>query len=246
MDRHFALMNRERLCTVYVVVENNTNCRRVFFSRSEVMIFPYLFEYIIGKWEKIGTFIDDKNYYQSLFFQSDDKLLFGLGTALGFGNNEKIWELDFDSWLWSEIPFTGIAVTNAFATTGFFGSGSISSFHGGFIPSNEFWKYDPATENFEQLGALPFGFSKSVGVVLNNDLYVFGGISADLSNNFNYFRYDDTTGSWSLLGNANRLVIITDYPNFQVNNLAFFMDENGGLYQYTADYNLKGGLMGGY
>ena len=204
---------------------------------NEVMIFPYLFEYIIGKWEKIETFIDDKNYYQSLFFQSDDKLLFGLGFALGFGNNEKIWELDFDSWLWSEIPFTGTAVTNAFATTGFFGSGSVSSFHGGFIPSNEFWKYDPSAEDFEQLGTLPFGFSKSVGVFLNQDLYLFGGINSDLSDNLNYYKYDDTTESWSLLGKA-PIRIISDYPNFQVNNLAFFMDENGGLYQYTAEADI--------
>jgi len=200
---------------------------------NEEMIFPFPYEYIIGKWEMTGTFIDDKSYYQSLFFQSDNKLFFGLGIAQGTGLNDKIWELDFNSWAWSEKPFTGTAVTNAFATNGFFGSGIKEDLRTNFILSNEFWRYDSATEDFEQLGTLPFGFSESVGIVLDQDLYLFGGITANVSNNFDYYKYDDTTGSWSLLGKA-RININTDYPNFQVNNLAFLMDENGGLFQYNA------------
>jgi len=201
---------------------------------SEQLTFIYPFEYIVGRWEKTGAFIDDNNYFESFFFQSDDKLLFGLGNIQGTGINNKIWELDFNSWAWSEKPFTGTAVTNAFDASGFFGSGIKVDLRDNFIPSDEFWKYNPVTENFEQLGILPFGFSKSVGVVLNNDLYVFGGIIADLSDNFNYYKYDDTTGLWSLLGNA-PININKSYPNFQFNNSVYFVGQDRSVYRYTPE-----------
>jgi len=197
---------------------------------SEVLTFTYPFEYIIGKWEQVGTFIDNNNYFLSFFFQSENKLIFGLGTSIGTGENDKIWKLDFNSWAWSEIPFTGTTVTNAFAVNGFFGSGINNSLFG-FVPTNEFWKFNASTETFEQLGILPFGFSKGVGSVLNNELYLFGGIAADLSDNFNYYKYDETTGSWSLLGTA-PIVINKDYPTFQFNNSVFFINEGGGVYRY--------------
>ncbi len=201
---------------------------------SEVLTFSTPFEYIVGNWEIVGTFINERSYFQSFFFQSDSKLVFGLGNSRGPGGtlkNSMVWELDFNSLSWSELPSTGATVASAFAAEGFYGSGSKSTFFGGFVPSTEFWKFNASTGSFDQLETLPFAFSKSVGSLMGNELYLFGGNPPNLSDNFNYFKFD-TNGQWGLLGEA-PIKISQDYPNFQFDNSMFFIEAGGGLYRYA-------------
>jgi len=83
---------------------------------------------------------------------------------------------DFDEGEWVAAPDAPIAVHHAAATDlggKFYMAGGRTDTH---TSSAEFSRFDPATETWERLPALPYGAYSSVGVAaINHEIVVFGG-----------------------------------------------------------------------
>lgn len=60
----------------------------------------------------------------------------------------------------------------------------------------DFWVYDPQMNTWTRLEDLPIGLRLTTAAVINNKIYVFGGLTAtgELSNRM--FVYDLSTGHW--------------------------------------------------
>jgi len=193
--------------------------------------FNIRYEYIIGKWEQLGSFITNANYQKTISMVVGDQLIFGLGLE-NFTRSNNLWTHDIGTDTWTPLDFTGSAVESPFSAAPYFGGGSINFGLGTILNSNEFYKYEQ--NQIVSMGVTPFKLSRSMAFLWDNKLYVIGGELENRTINRTIFQYDLTSGTWNTLGKIPR-EFVSDYPYFQYQEKLFFIEESGILWQYNIE-----------
>ncbi len=197
------------------------------------------FEYIVGEWKKVGTFVDNTNFFNGFHFYNDEELLFGLGDIPGDISNERIWKLKFDTWQWEEVlNFPGTKLGGPFYNnSGILGSGAIFR-EGLFTPNNQMWEYKNGV--FNSIGNTPLLY-KSVLFEIGDTYYVTGGLlikAADnASENKVIFKYNSVTNKWAEYGimpfNFDSELITFTYDENQ-----YFITKDADLWSYSPSLNI--------
>lgn len=205
---------------VHVVIQDTT------------MVFNNPFYYHYGRWALETTFFDNTQIYEAAWIKDGDNFVFGLGAPDRFNLNDKFWKLDMLTYTWTELNFPGAGNSTTrlpFTSGPYWGTGDTNFDFGPNQLSNQFWKYENG--NFLQMANLPFRLVESVGLHVNNELYVFGGQLEDYLKNKGIFKYDSLNDSWDLYDVA-PIEILGSYPAFSYNGKAYFMQPDGTIWQY--------------
>lgn len=198
-------------------------------------IFTAKFEYVIGEWELAGEFPEsDNSRGETVSMENQHQVLFGTGLAPGaIPPVSQFWVLDKAMDTWTEVPFTGSPVASGFGAWPYFGTGALVRVgpmrEDNLTLSHEFWKYEDG--QFKSRGKLPFALYKSIGFVINDQLYVFGGLEVDRENRRQIFNYDPATGEWKSLPRA-PILLTSDLPHFQYENKAYFITSDRNVHTF--------------
>jgi len=193
------------------------------------------FEYVVGQWrrEPIEFPEEDVNLFEPAYVQSGEAFLLGLGFNITLINYLKMWQLNFETFEWAEVPISA-QMRDPFRAQDCFGSGKISTFFGVTGLSNQFFCFDESTLTAEV--NTPFFLYKSIGAKINNDVYVYGGLTDDQRKNNIAYRFFD--GEWEELGihpvvpaspdediqlDTVLVPVSSELPNFVIEDRAFFI-----------------------
>ena len=199
-----------------------------------LLIFAEPFKYHFGHWELEGIFPDNTQLYESMFFRDNDQFIFGMGTDSRFSLNLNVWSLDLITKIWSELNFPGNSGSRSpFTSAGYWGTGAtvVRTGAGGLnVHTSDFWQYQAG--NFELKPFLPFRLYESIGMHLNGELYVFGGILFDHSQNSNIYKFDELVNEWTSI-DVTALDLSSAYPYFEHNNEAYFVQPDNIIWKYS-------------
>ena len=196
--------------------------------RGRLALSPSSFHYFQGgKWERIGEFPNGNSVHGHSGFVIDERIFVGLGSITTYGSNA-FYELNpttYELVRKKDFPGTTRMGSFSFAYNGKgYIFGGFHGYYGGY--ATDFWRYEPATDTWEQLpdfpgGARSFGVSFQIG----NKAYIGlgGNNSADRLKDF--WEYDFATETWTRLA---------DLPGIGREGAAFFVLEGkayvfGGL-----------------
>lgn len=200
------------------------------------MNFKHKFNYYFGKWNLETTFPDAQQIYEAMFFKDGNNFIFGMGNDVQFHRNLNIWNLDLTTYQWSDIEFPGFeGHRSPFFSNGFWGAGATIVRQQGIIELTPyFWKYSLGV--VEPKPFLPFRTYKSVGVTLNDSLFVIGGIDDEHIPIRNFYAFDEASSTWTTFGQM-PIDITRDYPYFVYNNEAYFLQPNSEIWRFTPSDN---------
>ncbi len=199
--------------------ENALTNIKVVFEEGKEEEFDEPFEYITGNWLESQLLFPVPELFGHIYFKRNNDLFIGFGNSIGSQINPNIWKAQIDEWNWEEILFSGTAPNGAFFSNGFFGGGRSSKFYqvNSFI--EEFWTL---SENFSQLGIIPFDRYNSIGFKIGNYFYVLGGYDFDNNISNLIFRYDFTLSQWENFGTT-PFLMDGDITNFTYSNKQYFI-----------------------
>jgi len=200
--------------------------------QGDTLVFDDTFEYVIGKWNFEGNFVNDNIYDGAVFFTDDQDLIFGLGFENQTFHNQ-LWAMDLDDFSWRSLPYTGNPVVKGFAEAPFFGSGIFKLPDGindlGNNVTDEFWEYQNGTASFA--GNAPFKLINPISFSFQDDIYVLGGEFVLGGNNRVMYRYQPDLDSWEELGSAN-FDILRSFMHFQYEDGLYVVDLDGQMRRY--------------
>ncbi len=143
-----------------------------------------------------GTARDD-----AAAFAIDDKVYVGTGMDVGFQLTNDWYRFDGSTFQWSTIaplPATSRQYCSAFTFLGpdypygyLFGGLDTNG------PLNELWRYDPATDTWQQMASLP-STPRYAAVALNGG-YITTGLFVDGTATNESWKYDPATDTWQQL-----------------------------------------------
>jgi hypothetical protein len=202
-------------------------------TQDQVLTFNKPFEYVTGKWSKVGDFINNQQLIETIFLKRGDELLFGLGRV-GNNINSNIWSLDLNTFAWSQTNYSGGGLAGAFFTSGYFGAGInvFSSF--GTQLSNQLWSYNNG--EFIQMPNLPFQLYKSIAFTIGGNLYVAGG-TPNLRDYTNVIlKYNIGNNTWQQVS-ISPVFLQVENPTFTYGDSQFFIVPDGSVLKYTPSSN---------
>lgn len=185
------------------------------------------------EWKACGYY-PGGNIYGGFSFVVDGKVYIGMGADETGSLNTEVWAFDGSAWIRvSDFPVQKRLYPMSFAAggKGYIGAG----FSGGYF--NDFWEYDPVTDQWSNKTAYPGGGRVGMATFsINNQLYA--GLGDNGNSFFNdFYLYDPSTDSWSALDNfvgQNRSFascISTGSNGYMIGG----EDDNGG-FSYTAQF----------
>lgn len=167
--------------------------------------------------------------YHPAFIQLDDKIYVGMGN--NSSNLKDWWEYDIPTNTWTEkddLPGPTRHHPFYFGIDGvaYVGFGHGNSVNGNLSIYNDFYKFDPATDEWTQLNDFP-GEARVAGTQFdyNGKGYVLSGDGDDHSfmEEGEFWEYDPTSDTWTQLsshpGNSSRWAP----GNFVIDNYVYFM-----------------------
>jgi IPT/TIG domain len=195
------------------------------------MVFASPFTYHFGRWQLETTFFNNLQLYETMWLKDGNNFVFGLGDEDNFDLNLDVWSLDLTTYTWTDLNFPGTSGSRSpFYAGNYWGAGAESERFSMTQLSPFFWQY--SSGNFVLKPFLTFRLYKSVGLELNGDLYVFGGLLFDFSASNMVYRYQELTSSWETIGEA-PIDIISDYPYFATNSEAYFLQPDGSIWRFN-------------
>ncbi len=187
-------------------------------SQNNEMTFPLLFEYTIGKFNKIGNFPGNERILDNIHFQQGNKLYSGLGSDRGVNFVSWIFSYDLSSNTWQNSNFQGSPLFMAFSSKNYFGAGALVLGRAPFVLSRDFWKVENG--NYQKLPDLPFEEANAVAFEISDNLYIAGGIVGD---SVSVYQYNKISGVWTKKQNA-PFSINNSLFNFTYQNQHYFIN----------------------
>lgn len=203
------------------------------YSQGEMMHFVDSFEYVIGTWNHIENFIIEDQLLNTIGFKVDDEFIFGLGkNPWVFGhNNLTVWKRNLNTNEWSQIEFLGQRTEHGFQAGRYWGGGEAAGV------SRAWYEYMPtggADGNgaLSYIGELPFELTKAKAFIIDEHLYVLGGIKGDGITNFDIHVYDIQQKTWDIAPRRIPFPIEREFPHFVYKNKAYIIDQEQQLWTY--------------
>ncbi len=200
----------------------------------------YPFEYITGIWEEEEEFPNEDNYLNGIGLNVDGKVILGLGAWNGFGPyRSDLFIYDIETKTWEEQIFFDSALGHVFSCEGYFGSGSNSFVRPtdqSYTLSDKFYQYKDGTTEF--VGILPFRLLDASCEKIDNQLYVFGGLTEEKQYNDKLYIYDIDDEDWT-----EKTILPDDIntdrtlPSFVYQGNFYFLSTDAILYQYDIGAN---------
>ena len=202
---------------------------------NEDLVFEDKFEYVTGEWTKEGEFFNSELYTETLLFQSNDNMYFGLGQDNIGSNNNNIWSMNLQTKEWSISSFQSEG-RFPFSSGSYFGNGAVEISLFTPLNSNKFWYFDGSS--FLNKSDTPFSLYKSISFETSDEVLVLGGLTAGGGANPNIYAYNKSLDSWSIVGLL-PFSVQNPLPHFQLeNNLYVHNKENNSLWKYDMSQNL--------
>jgi len=121
----------------------------------------------------------------------------GIGTSRNAIKSVEVYDVVTDSWSnAAELPVTLHHHSGAAIGTKLYTIGGYSATQ--FIESTLLYEYSPANNTWTQLSAVPRQIGAQASVVLNGEIYVFGGTYFNAAFTHSY-KYNPTTDTWTEL-----------------------------------------------
>jgi len=133
------------------------------------------------------------------YIQSTGKVYIGTGLISSTSASNDFWAWDPTTNVWTQKQsFQGAArygaVGFSIGNKGYIGTGAVGSFSKTYY--NDFWEYDPLTDNWAKKTSIPGNRAWAVGFSIGNKGYI--GTGYNYPNYYNdFYEYDPTTDSWS-------------------------------------------------
>lgn len=202
--------------------------------------------YLNDLWEyspEIDNWIQKKSFPRGIIegtgFSIGDKAYVGLGITEGYDETKSFYEYDSSSDSWSEInEFPGEARSGAVSFSmdgkGYVGLGSSfdkSSLQ--FIYYNDFWEYNPLTNDWTRLPDFP-GEDREYPIGFGKNGYCYIGMG--LPNNF--YVFDANSQTWSEPILQNTLDARTDAFSFMIQDKIYYGSglKGGNKYVFLSDF----------
>lgn len=121
----------------------------------------------------------------------------------GLAYSDRLWELEMNDLNWrSAFLFPGgnreRMVSFVIDDIAYVGSGGGFPFEGPYKEFDEFYKFDPNSDNWEEIAPIPLAGSSGVSFVLNGEGYVTGYSNQD---SHRLFKYNPATDAWTEMNN---------------------------------------------
>ncbi len=203
------------------------------------------FEYVTGQWNLIdewpveinGFATELTSYFEAMYMQVGNELIFGLGYDQTQFNNSNVWSFNMETGEWSGVGFEEnreVGARHPYKIGNSFGGGQIGKIFGTVTYNYTSWEY--VNGEFVSTGPFPFDSYKGVGMNLFGTNYVFGGLleanGQNIPENQLYtplnIIYKEGDNGWENSGlTISELdVVEEDLPYFVINDIGYFVDEN--------------------